>query len=276
MLYQALLGAWPVSERDPNFIERFQAYALKAAREGKEETSWLNPNERYEEGLRTFIARILDNSISGEFVSALQSLARRLALLGALNSLSQVTLKATLPGVPDFYQGTELWDLSLVDPDNRRPVDFAARTKMLDSLEVPDWANLVENWRSGALKFAWTRHLLKLRGKYADIFTLGDYQPLKVSGPHRDHVVAFARRRGREAVVAIIIRSFVSFTEAGRFWPRADSFDSTVSLQGLSLQGEHAGAREIHLSSLFEYLPVAVLSARRSTSVKSVRSAVSA
>ena len=276
MLYQALLGAWPVSERDPNFIERFQAYALKAAREGKEETSWLNPNERYEEGLRTFIARILDNSISGEFVSALQSLARRLALLGALNSLSQVTLKATLPGVPDFYQGTELWDLSLVDPDNRRPVDFAARTKMLDSLEVPDWASLVENWRSGALKFAWTRHLLKLRGKYADIFTLGDYQPLEVSGPHRDHVVAFARRRGREAVVAIIIRSFVSFTEAGRFWPRADSFDSTVSLQGLSLQGEHAGAREIHLPSLFEYLPVAVLSARRSTSVKSVRSAVSA
>jgi (1->4)-alpha-D-glucan 1-alpha-D-glucosylmutase len=276
MLYQALLGAWPVSERDPNFTERFQAYALKAAREGKEETSWLNPNERYEEGLRTFVARILDNSISSEFASALESLAQRLALLGALNSLSQVTLKATLPGVPDFYQGTELWDLSLVDPDNRRPVNFAARAKMLETLEAPDWASLVENWRSGALKFAWIRHLLKLRGQYADIFTLGDYQPLEVSGPHRDHLIAFARLRGREAAVTIVIRSFAPFTEAGRLWPRADSFDGTVSLQGLSLQGKHAGGKEIHLSSLFEYLPVAVLRARRSTSVKSVRRAVSA
>ena len=108
-------------------LERMQAYALKAAREGKQETSWLNPNEAYEAGLQTFIARILDRSVSAEFLDSLETLAQRVALLGALNSLSQITLKATMPGVPDFYQGTEFWDLSLVDPDNRRPVDFAER-----------------------------------------------------------------------------------------------------------------------------------------------------
>ena len=107
--------------------ERMQAYALKAAREGKQETSWLNPHEAYEAGVKTFIARILDPSLSAEFLDSLQTLAQRLSLLGALNSLSQITLKATMPGVPDFYQGTEFWDFSLVDPDNRRPVDFAER-----------------------------------------------------------------------------------------------------------------------------------------------------
>src|SRR6202011_5927671 len=118
MLYQALLGAWQPD--DKSFRERMQAYALKAAREGKEETSWLNPHVAYEAGVAAFIARILDRSVSAEFISAFEALAQRVALLGALNSLSQITLKATLPGVPDFYQGTELWDFSLVDPDNRR------------------------------------------------------------------------------------------------------------------------------------------------------------
>ena len=127
MLYQALLGAWPLGEHDASFADRIQAYALKAAREGKQETSWLNPNETYEAGLETFIERILDPAVSAEFLNSMETLARRLALLGALNSLSQITLKATMPGVPDFYQGTEFWDLSLVDPDNRRPVDFAER-----------------------------------------------------------------------------------------------------------------------------------------------------
>ena len=129
MLYQALLGAWQPD--DSSFIERMQAYALKAAREGKEETSWLNPHEGYEAGISTFIARILDRSISAEFLDSLDGLARRVSLLGALNSLSQITLKATMPGVPDFYQGTEFLDFSLVDPDNRRPVDFAERARVL-------------------------------------------------------------------------------------------------------------------------------------------------
>ena len=104
-----------------------------------------------------------------------------------------------MPGVPDLYQGTEGWDLSLVDPDNRRPVDFAERADTLAALETPDWDALTEGWRDGRLKFAWTRHLLRLRNELPEVFTGGDYQPLTVGGPHRDHVIAFARRHGRAA-----------------------------------------------------------------------------
>ncbi|TJX00577.1 malto-oligosyltrehalose synthase, partial [Neisseria gonorrhoeae] len=149
MLYQTLVGIWPATGSDDSMPERLQAYALKAAREGKEETSWLNPNEAYENGLRSFIARMLDRERSAEFLQAMETLAKRVALLGALNSLTQLTLKATLPGVPDFYQGTEFWDLSMVDPDNRRPVDFAARERALRDSETPDWTDLIAHWPDG-------------------------------------------------------------------------------------------------------------------------------
>src|SRR3978361_337158 len=179
MLDQALLGAWPSGQRDDTFLERMQAYALKAAREGKQETSWLNPNQAYEAGLQKFLARILDRSVSTEFLESLETLAQRIALLGALNSLSQITLKTTMPGVPDFYQGTEFWDLSLVDPDNRRPVDFADRAAVLASSETPDWEHLAQHWQDGHIKMAWTRQLLKLRAELPDVFTQGDYQALE-------------------------------------------------------------------------------------------------
>lgn len=269
MLYQALLGAWPVEQRDATLLDRFQAYALKAAREGKEETSWLNPNEAYEAGLKTFIDRILDPSLSGEFLDSLNVLAQRLALLGALNSLSQLTLKATMPGVPDFYQGTELWDLSLVDPDNRRPVDFGMRKRLLASGGSHDWRRLAQDWRSGALKFAWTRHLLKLRADLAEVFTHGDYIPLDVSGPHRDHVVAFARRKGRDAAVIAVVKSFATFTDSGRVWPRMENIDATVNLERFALDGMRGGTAGVALSSLLGDLPVAVLKARRTVAARS-------
>jgi (1->4)-alpha-D-glucan 1-alpha-D-glucosylmutase len=240
-----------------------QAYALKAAREGKQETSWLNPNEAYETGLRTFLERILDPAGSAEFLASLQNLAQRVSLLGALNSLGQLTLKATMPGVPDFYQGTEFWDLSLVDPDNRRPVDFAERARVLAATQEPDWQGLAQNWRSGHLKLAWTRHLLKLRTELADVFTAGDYQPLEVSGPHRDHVIAFARRRGRDAAVVAVAKSFAPFTQSGRAWPRGDDFDATLHAGGHAVEGfAEADATALRLSDLFRHLPVAVLKAR--------------
>jgi (1->4)-alpha-D-glucan 1-alpha-D-glucosylmutase len=181
VLYQALLGAWQPD--DASFAERMQEYALKAAREGKQETSWFNPQERYEAGIRNFIAKILEPPCSGEFLASLQMLVKRLSLLGALNSLSQITLKAT----SDFYQGAELWDFSLVDPDNRRPVDFATRARLLEAVEEPDWNRLVREWPSGHLKLAWTRQLLKLRTELAEVFTDGDYEPLEVTGRHCDH-----------------------------------------------------------------------------------------
>jgi len=269
MLYQALLGAWPSNQNDDTFAERMQAYALKAAREGKQETSWLNPSPAYETGVRTFLTRILDRSISAEFLDSMDILAQRVALLGALNSLSQITLKSMIPGVPDFYQGTEFWDLSLVDPDNRRPVDFAERAAVLAARETPDWADLTQNWRNGHLKLAWTRHLLKLRAELADVFAGGDYQPLTISGPHRDHVIAFARRRGRDAAIVAVTKSLAAFAQGGRVWPDAEAFDGTLSLDGYSVEGIES--TELRLSSLFRHLPVAVLKARFEGALKPAR-----
>jgi (1->4)-alpha-D-glucan 1-alpha-D-glucosylmutase len=274
MLYQALLGTWPLDPPDATLTQRMQAYALKAAREGKQETSWLNPHRAYEAGLQTFIGRILDRSASAEFLTALETLARRISLLGALNSLSQITLKATVPGVPDFYQGTEFWDLSLVDPDNRRPVDFAGRAGLLASMESPDWESLVQHWADGRIKFALIRHLLKLRTELANVFTYGDYQPLQVSGPHSGHIIAFTRRRGRDAVIVTVAKSFAPISQGGRVWPRAESFEGSLDLGGYSVEGlaGEAHATEVRLSTLFQHLPVAVLKARFEGAAKRKRS----
>ncbi|HZE54520.1 MAG TPA: malto-oligosyltrehalose synthase [Bradyrhizobium sp.] len=272
MLYQTLLGVWPLDQRDDALPERMQAYAVKAAREGKQETSWLNPNEAYEEGLRTFIARILDRSASVEFLNLLENLAQRVSLLGALNSLSQITLKATMPGVPDFYQGTEFWDLSLVDPDNRRPADFAERAAVLERVARPDWADLAQHWPDGHIKLAWTRHLLQLRAELADVFTQGSYEPLQVSGPHRDLVIAFARRHGRQAVISAIARSFAPLSEGGRVWPRAEAFEGTLDISGYSVDGgSQSGAAVLSLSTLFQHLPAAVQKARYVGAAKPAR-----
>jgi (1->4)-alpha-D-glucan 1-alpha-D-glucosylmutase len=260
MLYQTLLGIWPAEGHDETLVERLQAYALKAAREGKQETSWLNPNEAYETGLNTFIARILDPALSGEFLQSLATIAQRTSLLGALNTLSQITLKAAMPGVPDFYQGTEFWDLSMVDPDNRRPVDFAAREAALRELESPDWQRLAEDWPDGRIKLALTRHLLKLRGELAAVFTEGSYEPLEVSGRHAEHVIAFARRHGRDAAIIVVGRALAPFTDQGRNWLRAAGFDATVHLGGYAVDG--ASAADVPVASLFTELPVAVLKAR--------------
>ncbi|SFJ84024.1 malto-oligosyltrehalose synthase [Bradyrhizobium sp. Gha] len=269
MLYQTLLGAWPLQGPNAGFVERIQAYALKAAREGKEETSWLNPHEAYENGVKSFIEKILDPARSGEFLEALQTLGRRVAQLGALNSLSQLTLKATLPGVPDFYQGTEYWDLSLVDPDNRRPVDFVARSTALTSLDAPDWNGLIKSWPDGELKLAWTRHLLRLRNACADVFAQGDYQPLQVRGAHAGHVIAFARQHGRDAAIVVVGRQFAPFTQAGREWPVFDGFDATVDVSGYQAPG--LAGNELPVAQVFRDLPAGVIEARTKSQAKSPR-----
>jgi (1->4)-alpha-D-glucan 1-alpha-D-glucosylmutase len=275
MLYQALLGAWPMEGPDAGFTERIQAYALKAVREGKEQTSWLNPHEAYEAGLATFIERILDPARSGEFIESVSAMASRVALLGALNSLSQLTLKATLPGVPDFYQGTEFWDLSLVDPDNRRPVDFAARAAALSALGTPDWGALAQDWRDGRIKLAWTAHLLKLRAELAEAFTDGDYQPLDVSGLHRDCVIAFTRRKSGDAAIIVTLRHFAAFSDGGRIWPRGDAFDATLDLSGYAIDGIETNAR-LPLSSLLSQIPAVVLKAKVAAPARPVRKRVPA
>jgi (1->4)-alpha-D-glucan 1-alpha-D-glucosylmutase len=167
-----------------------------------------------------------------------------------------------MPGVPDFYQGTEFWDFSMVDPDNRRPVDFAERASVLRQVERPDWQALIGDWPNGHIKLAWTRHLLRLRNEMADVFANGVYEPLQVSGLHSDHVIAFARRRGRHAVIVAAARWFAPLSEQGRTWPRGDAFDGALHIDGYSLRGASA-SRESRMpfAVLFEHLPVAALKA---------------
>jgi (1->4)-alpha-D-glucan 1-alpha-D-glucosylmutase len=258
MLYQALVGAWTAGH-DSDLVARLQAYALKAAREGKQETSWLDPDETYENELTGFIAEILRNK---RFVDGFDPLARRVALLGALNSLTQLALKIAMPGVPDFYQGSEFWDLSFVDPDNRRPVDFAARASVLAACESTDERTLVESWRDGRIKFALTRRLLAWRGSLADVFTHGDHRELPVEGPHREHVIAFARTYRNDAAILVAGRHFALLTEGGRRWPRAQDWQGHVVLDGFALTGGPAGAGgRLALSQVFENVPVAAFRA---------------
>jgi len=264
MLYQAMLGAWEGTPTE-DFVARIKAYALKAAREGKLETSWANPNESYERGLDEFVARVLEPG-NAAFVEAFDAFARRLALLGALNGLSQLVLKLTMPGMPDIYQGTESWDLSLVDPDNRRLVDFEARREALAAISREPLA-LPADWRDGTVKLALTRRLLQLRAAAATLFSDGGYEPLGLSGRHAGHAVAFARHLGGEAIIVVAGRHFAALTDHGRRWPQPSAFDASLDLgRYRAVEDALAGSRldlsaAVPLSAVFTALPLAVLRA---------------
>jgi (1->4)-alpha-D-glucan 1-alpha-D-glucosylmutase len=209
-LYQILVGAWPhedwmqplTAPAPPELVERISGYMLKAVREAKVHTSWLTTNAPYENALTQFVARILGEPGAAKFLPAFRPVQRRIAALALVNSLSQVVLKLGSPGVPDFYQGTELWDLSLVDPDNRRPVDFATRKQALDALAGgADVNELLRNWRDGGIKLFVTRAGLQLRGERPQVFVGGDYLPLTVESSVPGDAVAFARMAGDDAVI---------------------------------------------------------------------------
>jgi (1->4)-alpha-D-glucan 1-alpha-D-glucosylmutase len=269
MLYQALMGAWVPGGPNRGLIERLQAFAIKAAREGKEQSSWLDPDARYEAGLERFVHDLLDPARSRDFIESFGGLADRAALMGALNSLAQVTLKGTMPGVPDLYQGTEFWDLSLVDPDNRRPVDFPARAEALQSLtESTNWRALADSWPDGRIKLALIAHLFAARRKFAKEFTDGDYRPLDVKGPNSEEIVAFARCHDRDAVLVIVARLFARSTLGGRRWPTGNLWDATVAIENFSALQPLLTARsppqgpQLAISAVFDALPIAVLRAR--------------
>ncbi len=261
MLYQALIGAWPGTV-DTHFVERMQAYALKAAREAKQETSWTNPNEAYEAGLQEFVGKLLDAETSAAFIASFGEFAARTALLGAVNGLSQLALKALAPGVPDFYQGTEIWDYSLVDPDNRRAVDFELRRRKLG--EGPsDWPELAAHWQDGRIKLSLTRQLLRLRHRFADLFQRGSYEPLPVAGPHAEHVIAFARNWKRQRLIVAVGRHFAPLSDGGRQWPAGweGIVDPDSKAVYEPLIGGDPGQRtgELSLAALFRDMPVSVL-----------------
>jgi (1->4)-alpha-D-glucan 1-alpha-D-glucosylmutase len=187
LVYQNLLGVWPID------ADRFRQFLEKAAREAKTHTSWIVPNGEYEQSLLAFGDALL---ASDEFRRSFSRFHKRIAHHGFLNALAQVVLKITAPGVPDFYQGSELWDFSLVDPDNRRPVDYEQRKRLLARVRDADPAELLRKWPDGRVKMYVTARALEVRARHAEVFRRGEYRALRAS-----HVCAFAR--GDEIVVAV-------------------------------------------------------------------------
>jgi (1->4)-alpha-D-glucan 1-alpha-D-glucosylmutase len=220
LLYQTLVGAWPARDEDEpleTVTRRLVAYMEKATKEAKRRTSWVNPSQPYDGAVREFIRGLL--APDGPFLPAFRPFQRLVAAHGAVNSLAQTLLKLTVPGVPDFYQGTELWDLALVDPDNRRPVDFPRRQALLEALRARIAADeaagadatalcaeLLAHWPDGRVKLYLTHRALTLRQQRAPLFAVGGYRALETDGPRADHLLALARTDGTDAVVAAVPR----------------------------------------------------------------------
>jgi (1->4)-alpha-D-glucan 1-alpha-D-glucosylmutase len=272
LIYQTLVGAWPIS------AERLRAYLYKAIHEAKSHTSWIEPNVRYDEAIDRFAEVILDPGRSARFLADFMPFQHRVARFGMLNTLAQTLVKITAPGVPDFYQGTELWDLSLVDPDNRRPVDFALRRRALEALvaevesghELAGLAqDLTKRWEDGRIKLFVIRQALACRRRHAALFATGTYRPLDGEGPLAEHLCAFARvgsdRAALSVVPRLLARRGVEEPPLGRqYWGEgtrvaipAEVGDRFVNV----LTGERLTVTDggIDAGSLFASLPVALL-----------------
>ena len=215
LLYQTVVGAWPFTGGGPIppgdlavFRGRVQAYLRKAVCEAKVHSSWINPDADYEAALEAFLGRLLDPDQSPEFLADVQAFATRIAAAGHLNGLAQTVVRCTAPGVPDTYQGTEFWDLSLVDPDNRRPVDYVARATTLAALDAdPDAAaRLAGELSDPAGKLFVTSRLLRLRREFPELFAAGGYEPLTVRGDDSARVFAFRRTHGEQSAIVVVPR----------------------------------------------------------------------
>ncbi|OGW52239.1 MAG: malto-oligosyltrehalose synthase [Nitrospirae bacterium RBG_13_43_8] len=221
LLYQTLIGVWPagsVDEAEYDVLrKRIKDYMLKAIREAKVNTSWISPNAIYEDALSIFIEKVMDNKSDNQFLKDFVPFQRKVSHCGMFNSLSQTLLKITSPGVPDFYQGTEIWDFSLVDPDNRRPVDYGIRMKMLKELKSRESElgplmlakELLTNKGDGKVKLYLIYKALNYRKTHGDLFETGEYIPLESMGVMEDNICAFARRIGNESVAVMAPRFFM-------------------------------------------------------------------
>ncbi|MGN6550529.1 MAG: malto-oligosyltrehalose synthase [Pararhizobium sp.] len=269
MLYQALLGAWPMADRAPDWLgpfrDRFLAFVEKAMREDKRRTGWTEVDEAYEAAVNAYAARLLDPA-NRAFLADFRRTAAPFIAAGAINSLSQTLLKLTAPGVPDIYNGAEAWDFSLVDPDNRRAVDFDALAQGLDS--APSWPPTQDQWTSGAVKQHLVAAALKARAEHPALFAEGTYEPLAVAGPAAAHVIAFARRHGGEAAIVIAPRLVLRLIEGDRPAIAAARWSgTTVSLGGLAarrltdaLSGRDvAPAEALDLEDVLAAAPLALL-----------------
>src|SRR4030095_10766129 len=270
LLYQTLLGSWPLQpfremsdEVRGQYITRIQQYMAKAMKEAKLNTSWVQPNDKRDSAVADFIARILDPSPRNRFLESFIPLAGEVARMGAINALSQTLLKLTSPGVPDIYQGNEIWDFSLVDPDNRRPVDYVQRKKMLDALEGADPGELLDNWSDGRIKLFLSHRLLTFRRENPELFRDGSYQPLGLTGESADCCIAFAREWEGKSIVVLAPRlsSRIGFPPTGDVWR-----DTVVQLpKGFAMENELftgekiAAAGSLTLARAFARLPLAVV-----------------
>lgn len=276
LLYQTLLGSWPPDAiggpAPAEYARRIQAYMLKAAREAKVHTSWTTPSPAYEDALKFFIDGVLSDTV---FLAQFAPACRRLARLGAVNSLSQVLLRLTAPGVPDTYQGCELWDFSLVDPDNRRPVDYARRQSVLKEFQALDSAEyglsqyvstLFEAWEDGRAKCYTLWRALQFRREQPHLFTTGRYEALEPGGSRSAHVCAFLRRDQSSACAVVVPRLVHGLTDGeaaalGAVWE-----DTQILLpEGRwheRMSGRHFDVKDktLMLAELLRDFPVALLS----------------
>jgi (1->4)-alpha-D-glucan 1-alpha-D-glucosylmutase len=210
MLYQMLVAAWPLDLSPDDaagveaFRERVAGWQVKALREAKRRTGWTKPAEDYEAACADFLAATLDPARPARVVHEIAAFAQRLAVPGAVNGLAQTALRLTSPGVPDLYQGTEYWDFSLVDPDNRRPVDWADRQTAQRANAPPDL--LLPQWRDGRVKQAVIARALGLRQRAPGLFAAGSYLPIQAEGPRADHILAFARVHEGHAAICVVTR----------------------------------------------------------------------
>jgi (1->4)-alpha-D-glucan 1-alpha-D-glucosylmutase len=293
LLYQTLLGAWPLepysAKEFADFVRRIQEYMLKALHEAKVHTSWINPNTAWDEAVKQFIALILDEASGRAFLDDFCAFQRRIAPLGLLNSLAQTLLRITLPGVPDTYQGTELWDFSLVDPDNRRPVDYDLRRRLLGELQQGVTAagadrrelarDLLASRADGRIKLYLTWQALCCRRQRPGLFTTGEHLPVEVKGPLRDHVFAFVRRHGEELAVVAVPRLLANRKLDGEGLPLGGAvwqgtrlllagIDRSVRLHNLFTGEEHVlreteGKASLAVGDVFAHFPVGLFVIQR-------------
>jgi len=273
LLYQTLLGTWPVEQSgaanknvSADYIARIQAYMAKALNEAKLNTSWIQPNEAWLAAMHDFVAQILGPTAKNKFLPIFFPVVEEISRIGAINSLSQTLLKIASPGVPDIYQGNEIWNFTLVDPDNRRPVDYKRRREMLAALAKVNPEELLSNWPDGRIKMFLTQRLLRFRNEYVDLFRRGNYLPIKASGAFADCCVSFARELDRQWIVVIAPRlsSRIGFPPIGERWK-----DTVVDLpESLAVanvrelftgRAVHFDGRRLSIAEALSTLPFAVI-----------------
>jgi (1->4)-alpha-D-glucan 1-alpha-D-glucosylmutase len=280
LLYQTLLGSFPAGpvslEEHAAYTERIVAYMTKASREGKQRTSWANVNSAYEEATTRFVLALLEDRPGNAFLEDLRAAVQPVAWIGFLNSLAMAAIKLTSPGVPDIYQGNETWDFSLVDPDNRRPVDYERRRAMLQEISALDeplegaLADMLGRLEDGRAKMYVIWRLLQLRREREALFRDAGYTPLRSTGEHARHVIAFARRHGGESAITVAPRLVAGMGVRPRSLPCGAIWGDTrlelgflkegsVLRDALTLCQHTVQDGGLDLSSVLAHFPVAVL-----------------